>query len=1074
MTALKKRMKKVSMLLVFLFVFSLVGTYLPLPGGTGAGIPAAKAAEPQTIGDLEIGDKVVDNSWYWEYRLGDDYTHIDDDPINSITKPVTWIVVAKDHYGAESGVTLLSEEIIGNHTFDNSEDRGSFGGSNHWGDSGSTDAEYGLRKFLNGSSYNYEDGYGGTYSGDLDAEGDGNSYDVTFFDAFSDDFQNAVLTTAVPCRENNIDNPYNGEEYITMDKIFLPSEVEINGGAGNNHDSETVWDYFTGADNNKRIAREADGIPWVYWTRSPDVSDAFSVRYVTFDGSLSDSPASDAYGGVRPALNLSSEIPISEIPNYNGAYELWSLSAPAESVAISPDNFVLPFEGKRNLNAAVSPGYASNKEVTWSSDDEDIAVVDSEGTVTGVSHGETNIRAETVDGGHIGTSTVEVLSPEDDFTLSHLVLGDKVVDNSWEWEHRLGPDDWDGVPYSGDGITKPVSWIVAAKDHYGPDSGVTLFSGIIARHTFDDSSDRGSDLGSNHWGDSGSTDAEYGLRKFLNGSSYNYEDGYGGTYSGDPDAEGDSNSYEVTFFDAFSEDFQDAVLTTAVPCVSNNHADSPYDGEEYTTMDRVFLPSMYELGFGEYSWMPKHSDEAVWPLIIGLMDGSIYTTYLEEIEEEIEIFGLPWMRSPNIISASDLAPFQSDPRDADGGVFPVLNLAAETIISGTLNPDGAYEILHEGETPDPDPDPDQTPAPVLTTEAQTVSTATINIEGTAEANAYISITGGAAEATGTADGAGNFSIEVTLTPDEVNILSVTAQVDGETESEPVTVAITHETETETEGVLQLHVEAQAHADENHPYHVRVGLENKSDTTIYELFIEFLEGEKDGYYFAPGQELQVSIPILEPGETIWADYYLIPLADGGPLNLEGDYTIDADTEFTLSEEINYLTVTRNHNKPDVAPMLYREDNHDGTYTLSWDRVAWADGYRVYNKRDDLIMPAAPERIHDGDGSVTSIIVEDTEIDKTFIVTTLTDEGEILRHAGLVLTEQGVVEKPGDVTGTGTVSVADAILIARAIVGMTELTPSQIGRADVNNDGRISIADAILIARFVVGLITEFPA
>ncbi len=64
--------------------------------------------------------------------------------------------------------------------------------------------------------------------------------------------------------------------------------------------------------------------------------------------------------------------------------------------------------------------------------------------------------------------------------------------------------------------------------------------------------------------------------------------------------------------------------------------------------------------------------------------------------------------------------------------------------------------------------------------------------------------------------------------------------------------------------------------------------------------------------------------------------------------------------------------------------------------------------------------------------------------------------------------------GDVTGSGNVSVADAIIIARALVGHLDLTPEQRARADVNGDGRISLADIILVARYVVGLIESFPA
>ncbi len=40
--------------------------------------------------------------------------------------------------------------------------------------------------------------------------------------------------------------------------------------------------------------------------------------------------------------------------------------------------------------------------------------------------------------------------------ISALAIGDRIVDTSWKWKHRIGPDDWDGDPYSGIGEIKPV------------------------------------------------------------------------------------------------------------------------------------------------------------------------------------------------------------------------------------------------------------------------------------------------------------------------------------------------------------------------------------------------------------------------------------------------------------------------------------------------------------------------------------------------------------------------------------------------------------------------------------------
>jgi hypothetical protein len=150
------------------------------------------------ISDLPIGARVVDPGWEWEYRLGVNYSDIDRDgdptPPGEV-RPVTWLVVAKDHYrGQDPHVTLLTEELIGRFLFDSSTDRGSKYGSNRWGDSGTTNAIHGLRPWLNST---------GIHSG----EG--------FYRAFSESFKSAVLTTTLPNKEWQ-----NGIAYSTQDKVL--------------------------------------------------------------------------------------------------------------------------------------------------------------------------------------------------------------------------------------------------------------------------------------------------------------------------------------------------------------------------------------------------------------------------------------------------------------------------------------------------------------------------------------------------------------------------------------------------------------------------------------------------------------------------------------------------------------------------------------------------------------------------------------------------------------------------------------------------------------------------------------
>jgi hypothetical protein len=61
-------------------------------------------------------------------------------------------------------------------------------------------------------------------------------------------------------------------------------------------------------------------------------------------------------------------------------------------------------------------------------------------------------------------------------------------------------------------------------------------------------------------------------------------------------------------------------------------------------------------------------------------------------------------------------------------------------------------------------------------------------------------------------------------------------------------------------------------------------------------------------------------------------------------------------------------------------------------------------------------------------------------------------------------------PGDIDGNGTVTMLDALLAARAAVGITVYTPgsSAFLAADVNHDGVITMMDVLLIARIAVGI------
>lgn len=246
------------------------------------------------LSELPIGARVVDPSWEWEFKMGVNYSDYDVEGnptgVGEI-KPVTWIVVAIDHYdGIGSHVTLLSEELIGKYSFDNSTNREheyAQYGYNHWGDSGNANATYGLRPWLNST---------GIHSG----EG--------FYQAFSESFKNAVLNTTLPNKEWK-----NGTTYSTNDRVFLPSTTELGDSAHNyTYPIGLAFPYFSGVGNAERTAFIGDEA-WEYWMRSPDSRFGSLAKFV-FEGF--EFYGSHAYFddlGVLPALNLRADVMVSEI-----------------------------------------------------------------------------------------------------------------------------------------------------------------------------------------------------------------------------------------------------------------------------------------------------------------------------------------------------------------------------------------------------------------------------------------------------------------------------------------------------------------------------------------------------------------------------------------------------------------------------------------------------------------------------------------------------------------------------------------------------------------------------------------
>ncbi|MDO4543517.1 MAG: leucine-rich repeat protein [Clostridia bacterium] len=96
----------------------------------------------------------------------------------------------------------------------------------------------------------------------------------------------------------------------------------------------------------------------------------------------------------------------------NTNYSFTTLPVKVTSVTVSPANVSLYIGEATTLSVSVSPSNATDKTVTWASDNASVATVNQNGRVTAVAAGTTYIRATAKDGsGKYGSAKITVLTP---------------------------------------------------------------------------------------------------------------------------------------------------------------------------------------------------------------------------------------------------------------------------------------------------------------------------------------------------------------------------------------------------------------------------------------------------------------------------------------------------------------------------------------------------------------------------------------------------------------------------------------------------------------------------------------
>ena len=262
--------------------------------------------------------------------------------------PIIWEIGDKNHAGyPANSVTLVAANILKLACFDAKESGNGDSSRRNYGNNRYSLSN--LRQWLNKSGSPWYQAQHGADAAPTNANvWDGyNEYDdeAGFLTGFSAQMLAAILNTTLTVAKASVDG--GGSETVT-DKVFLLSKAEVGLGAENGVSEGSTLAMFS--DNSGRQCRPtAQAVSnseyktsslsasqyWYYYLRSPSASYSYIVRYVNSDGTLYDSRACNGYYGVRPALNLSSSILVSDSPNSDGNYTVIYNSAPSAPPSIT-------------------------------------------------------------------------------------------------------------------------------------------------------------------------------------------------------------------------------------------------------------------------------------------------------------------------------------------------------------------------------------------------------------------------------------------------------------------------------------------------------------------------------------------------------------------------------------------------------------------------------------------------------------------------------------------------------------------------------------------------------------------
>ena len=302
---------------------------------------------PQALSNLPVGAKV---------KFGKFQVNTED------AQPIVWTIVAKNHQCTpaypENAITLHATEILDLRCFDAKEPSNSNVDRRNSGNNLYSASNLG--QWLNNDAVGgawYSAAHSADHSPDTTAVtgGYGTQYASRpgFLNGFTDDEKAAILLTTIRVVKPSTDG---GAYEDVVRKVFLPSTTEVGLSNEGSIAEGAEWGYYTSDtarigyvtqqcfSNTLSSAKPSSkNTAWDWWLRTPRYSFPDYVRNVRMNGTLSYVFAFHGDLGVRPALNLSSSLLVSDSTDVDGCYTfVWT----------SPTDYTFTLNGTQYTNVA--------------------------------------------------------------------------------------------------------------------------------------------------------------------------------------------------------------------------------------------------------------------------------------------------------------------------------------------------------------------------------------------------------------------------------------------------------------------------------------------------------------------------------------------------------------------------------------------------------------------------------------------------------------------------------------------------------------------------------------------------